>query len=509
MKFEVVWFKRDLRIQDNEALHLASQSQNAIIPIYIIEPQLWIQPDLSKRQYEFLLECLSDLDAELKKIGQNLIIKVGDVCEILAEINQKFPINNLYSHQETWNNWTFERDKKVKKWCKNNAINWIEPRQYGVIRRLKDRNGWAKSWQEFMNKKTFAKPVKFTKVVLSSDKIPSSKDLKLAEDFCTTRLKGGRSRAVKLLHSFLYKRGENYSKEMSSPLTATRSCSLLSAYISFGCISIREIVKEVNKRKIEIQKSPKNAQGNWQIALRSFSKRLYWHCHFIQKLEDEPRIEFENMHSAYNSIRNEVNLEFFEAWKNGKTGFPLIDAAMRCLITTGWINFRMRAMLVSFASYHLWLPWQLSATYLAKLFIDYEPGIHFSQVQMQSATTGINAIRIYNPIKQAIDQDPDAIFIKKWLPELSLVEPEFIFEPWKSKNVAANYPQCIVDEKTAREAAKEKIYALRKNLSHNNEANKILIKHSSRRKNQKSKKTTKKDKSNSLNSFQGDLFLSN
>ena len=101
-------------------------------------------------------------------------------------------------------------------------------------------------------------------------------------------------------------------------------------------------------------------------------------CHFIQKLEDQPRIEFENMHSLYNDLReSDFNKEFFNAWKHGKTGYPLIDACMRCLIATGWLNFRMRAMLMSFASYNLWLHWRETGLYLDRLFTDYEPGIHY------------------------------------------------------------------------------------------------------------------------------------
>jgi deoxyribodipyrimidine photo-lyase len=269
---------------------------------------------------------------------------------------------------------------------------------------------------------------------------------------------------------------------MSSPLTAYNSSSRLSTHIAFGTLSIREIVQKTTNRKKEIQKLSKDEKKNWPRSINTFSSRLRWHCHFIQKLEDQPDIEFKNMHSSYNKLRNEKdNNLFFESWKNGLTGYPMVDACMRSLIKTGWLNFRMRAMLMSFASYHLWLPWQKTSKYLATLFTDYEPGIHYSQSQMQSGTTGINAIRIYNPIKQGIDHDPDGIFIKKWVNELQNVPKKFIHMPWENISYIKDYNFPIVEESVARKAAASKIYKLRKEQSHKIESNKIYIKHGSRK----------------------------
>ena len=232
---------------------------------------------------------------------------------------------------------------------------------------------------------------------------------------------------LKLLNQFLYKRGEGYTKEMSSPVTAFESCSRLSAHLAFGTLSLREVFQACENRNEEIKKIPQDKKGTWPSAIRSFTSRLRWHCHFIQKLEDEPQIEFRNMHPAYDGLReNNFNSDYFEAWKSGMTGYPMIDACMRALKVTGWLNFRMRAMIMSFSSYHLWLHWEKPALHLASLFTDYEPGIHYSQIQMQSGTTGINAIRIYNPIKQGIDHDPEGVFIRRWIPELKDMDQAFI-----------------------------------------------------------------------------------
>ena len=146
----IAWFKRDLRVWDNEAFTNACKSKS-IMPLYIIEPKLWKQDDLSYRQYIFLKDCLEDLDKELKKIGQNLIIKTGDALEIFNDINNEFGIKEVWSHQETWNFWTFNRDLKLKDWFKSKNIKWNEATQNGVIRGLKNRDGWSKEWQKRMN----------------------------------------------------------------------------------------------------------------------------------------------------------------------------------------------------------------------------------------------------------------------------------------------------------------------------------------------------------------------
>jgi deoxyribodipyrimidine photo-lyase len=175
------------------------------------------------------------------------------------------------------------------------------------------------------------------------------------------------------------------------------------------------------------------------------------------------------------------------AWADGKTGFPFIDAAMRYLTATGWINFRMRAMLMSFAAYDLWLPWQEAGLVLARRFLDYEPGIHWPQCQMQSGETGINTVRIYSPVKQSRDQDADGAFIRSWVPELADVPVAHIHEPWlmspeQRALLCPQYPPPIVDHKAASAAAKERIFGLRRKPAARTEADAVQHKHGSRKK---------------------------
>jgi len=494
---QVVWFKRDLRIHDHAALAMASKN-GPCIPLYILEPALWHQADMSQRQYQFLTDCLSELDIKLRKLGQQLVIKVGDAVTILQEINEQYAISGLWSHQETWNGWTYARDKRVKDWANKHAIPWHQPVQNGVIRCLRTRNGWASKWHSQMNGSLIPSPVQLSKINCRSDSLPTLAVLGLHTDGYSVRQQGGRVEALSLLTSFLEDRGEGYTKEMSSPVTAFDSCSRLSSHLAFGTLSMREVVHALEQRHQEIQSYPSASRGKWLASIRSFSRRLRWHCHFIQKLEDEPCLEFENLHSAYDGLReNEFNTTHFEAWKVGKTGYPMIDACMRALIATGWLNFRMRAMLASFASFHLWLHWRQPALHLGRLFVDYEPGIHYSQMQMQSGTTGINSIRIYNPIKQGVDHDPDGLFIKSWIPELQNMPKEYIHRPWELPEQMNGYPLPIIDEKKARQFAADKMYSLRKKSKNSQETEKIIIKHASRKPMINSKKSatvSKKDK---------------
>ena len=496
----ILWFKRDLRTFDNEAL-IGASTGKLIIPLYVFEPELWKQPDLSLRHYLFLRKSLEELDHSLRKLGTKLIIKKGNVVKVFEHLSRIHKINTIWSHQETWNGWTFQRDLRVKKWCNTKKIPWFEPQQNGVIRLLDNREGWAESWNRLMRRDVHPEPryLRGTKEV--SESIPPPEELGLSATHPYNLQLGGRKEGLSLLESFLYSRGENYTKEMSSPVTAYESCSRLSAYLSFGTLSIREVFQSSEARSRELRRVPISLRGKWLGAIRSFSGRLRWHCHFIQKLEDEPRIEFENMHPAYDTLRSErFNQAFFDAWKNGLTGYPMVDACMRALKQTGWLNFRMRAMVMSFASYHLWLHWRKPALHLARMFTDYEPGIHYSQVQMQSGSTGINAIRIYNPIKQGIDQDPNGVFIRQWIPELRDMEPNFIHTPWEVPSKMNAYPLPIIEEKNARKAAADKLYGLRKNnVEHKETARKIYTKHGSRKSGLRSKTQKGRSKKPKLN----------
>jgi len=506
----IIWFKKDLRISDHLPL-ISYNKSHKIIPLYIIEPLFWQEEDASNRHFQFLHDCLTSLNTELENLGGKLIIKIGEAEEILAKIISKYKVNEILAHQETGNNFTYQRDLKIISLCQKNNIKFKEFQQFGVIRALKSRDKWSKYRDEIINQTPHQAPKTLPFLEgLTSDKLPDKSSFGSKNPTFAEIQKGGRKAALSTLKSFLQNRGKNYQFEMSSPLTATTSCSRISPYISYGCISLREINYYLNKKTAKLKENKNPENNKWLRSLYSFRSRLYWHCHFIQKLEDEPEIEYEAIHKSYNNWPYEQDNPYFKAWCTGKTGFPFIDSCMRSLIATGWLNFRMRAMLVSFASYQLNIDWRLTAKYLAKLFTDYEPGIHYSQIQMQSNNSGINIPRIYNPIKQSYDQDKNGIFIKKWLPELKNISEEFIHEPWKIKNSLqekpdiSSYPEPIINLEEATKQARERIKSLRKSENFGAESARVLLKHGSR-KTRTNKKTRKKPVKETKNQLTLDL----
>ncbi|MCP9774466.1 cryptochrome/deoxyribodipyrimidine photo-lyase family protein [Cyanobium sp. WAJ14-Wanaka] len=484
---QVVWFKRDLRTADHRPLVEASR-RGAVLPLYVVEPDYWQQPDSSERQWQFCRESLLELRDCLARLGQPLVVRIGQVEQVLERAHRQFGIASLWSHEETGNGWTYARDLRVATWARHHSIEWQEIPQFGVSRRLASRQGWARRWEGRMAEDLVAPPPQLeTLSGLEPGPIPSSQELALAPDPCPGRQLGGRSQGIGELQSFLAKRSRRYQSELSNPSTAVVSCSRLSPHLSWGTLSLREVVQQTRQRRAGLA----DATGDryWSRSLQRFDERLHWHCHFIQKLESQPSLEFRELHPATAQLRSSEP-ERLTAWATGCTGLPFVDACMRSLIATGWLNFRMRAMLVSVASYQLWLPWQESGLHLARLFVDYEPGIHWSQCQMQSGTTGINSIRIYNPLKQGLDHDPQGQFIRRWIPELRQVPAVYLHRPWTMDLptqervgclLGSSYPLPIVDWVEAAATARSKIWALRQQEGFSALASAIHQRHGSRR----------------------------
>jgi deoxyribodipyrimidine photo-lyase len=490
---QVVWLKRDLRLADHAPLAEAAR-RGPVLLLYVFQPRVYQAPDFARQHLEFIRESLASLDEALAPRGMRVVVEHGEVAAVLRRIDAAISIDALWSHEETGNAVTYAIDREVRAWCAQRGIPWHERAQNGVVRRLGGRDGWSRRWEARMAAPIVAEPERIEPAPYAPAR-PVDFDAVAARvrgSDKAMRQRGGRAAARAALAGFLAERGQHYRSGMSSPLSAATHCSRISPYLAWGTLSLREIVGATRARIAELRALPAGERPPGFLAsLASFQGRLHWHCHFMQKLESEPETEFRNVNRLYDGLRESVfDAARFAAWRCGETGFPLVDACMAMLRETGWINFRMRAMLMSFASHHLWLHWRETGLHLAREFLDYEPGIHWSQTQMQAGVTGINALRIYNPVKQALDQDPHGAFVRRWLPALARVPDEHIHRPWLMSGalqrsvgcvIGRDYPAPIVDHESAARQARERLAAVRRQPAHRDAAREVLAQHGSRK----------------------------
>lgn len=493
-RVRIVWFKKDLRLADHRPLVHACE-RGSVLPLFIFEPSVLHAPDCDAIHVQFLLESLKVLRSALEERGGRLCLRVGEAVEVFQELSARYEIEEICAHEETGNAITFARDLAVHRWCKANRIPFTEWPTNGVVRRLRSRDGWARTWEQRMAEPLTPAPLAIETPLEASSKFPTLQDLGfLALGFPAGRQveqRGGEDVAHSVLDDFLHRRGVKFLGGISSPITAFEAGSRLSPYLAFGNLSSRQVIQTTRARIAQLDPDdPRTTR--WKRSLRGFDERLHWRCHFVQKLESEPAIEHHNFVRALDGLREDsLNADLLAAWCEGKTGYPMIDACMRCLVETGWLNFRMRAMLASFAAYQLWLHWKPTALFTAKAWLDYEPGIHYSQFQMQSGTTGINTLRIYNPIKQSQDHDPDGVFLRRWIPELGGVSSTWIHTPWlmpdelqasSGVRIGRDYPSPVVDHLAAVAEAKRRIAAHRASQpEYWSEVRGVTQKHGSRR----------------------------
>ncbi len=238
-EIDIYWFKRDLRLEDNEALWRASQSQRPILLIYIVEPDLYNDIHYSNRHWRFVMESLDDLNNTLRKYQTNILTVYSEVIPFLEILSSKFIINTIFSTEETGIAITYQRDLEVAKFCKNSNIIWNESKNGGVQRGLNNRSNWKNRWYRYMN--TEIKQISLSNKEFIKLKEVENLNFNFSYPHDHSMQKGGRTAGKEWEDSFFKERVAYYSDYISKPELARFGCSRLSPYFAYGCISIREV----------------------------------------------------------------------------------------------------------------------------------------------------------------------------------------------------------------------------------------------------------------------------
>lgn len=462
---DILWFKRDLRLSDHAPLAAACAAPRPVLLVYAFEPLLTEAAESDLRHWRFAWQGLRELQARLARRGHRLYLWHGNFDAQLARLLTEQPVAELLSHQETGLVASFRRDRAVQGLCRQHGVRWREWRQDGVFRGAQGRDDWWARWEADMQ----APLTQPNLDALRSATLPEALAQALAGPALPAAWQerppqfqpGGETYARRYLDSFLHERAAQYTRLLSKPEGSRHGSSRLSPYLAHGNLSVREVYQWA--RSLEGEKP-------YGREFARFRDRLWWRSHYMQKLETEYQLEWQPINHGLAALTRPYDEDLFAAFAAGRTGYPLIDACVRCLHHNGYLNFRMRAMLATFATFTLWQPMTRVAQFLAQVFLDYEPGLHYGQLQMQSGLSGYHPLRLFSPIIQAQRHDPQGDFIRRYVPELAQVPAPQIFTPWTMPRLEQQLYRCevghdyaapVVPYEAATQSAKDRYWVIR------------------------------------------------
>jgi len=457
----IVWFRRDLRIADHAPVYRAAL-RGAVIPVFVFDRAMLHHPETAPARVEFLLQALHGLDQELRDRGGRLILRFGDPVDVLPNLIRETEADGIYAHIDFERIYGRVRDARLSRTLaeQNLKIRWFEP--LGTTDELIPYPDYRDLWYAHMEAEQIPTPTRIdVPDDVWSETIPTLAELGHVSDgkpIPPATIHDARQ----LLQEFLDEKSDRYYWQLSYP--SAEATTGLSPHIKFGVISIRECYQTA--KAIE-------PITDWRVerSQKQLIARIRWGSGFAQRFRYMPQLEVRSLYSVFDQDGWEFDEELYQAWQEGQTGFPIVDAAARCLKATGgWkeLNFRSRALYSSFLSNLLGMDWRYGALHFMRHLIDGDCPIDHYQWAMQAGVTHCvdkTWTRIYNPEQTAVDRcDPDGFFIKRWVPELEHLSPEFLGSPPPVKG----YPNPILNYKKARQNRVKQLERQRKKFLNQN-----------------------------------------
>jgi deoxyribodipyrimidine photo-lyase len=455
MNTAIWWIRRDLRISDNQALHAALAHSEVVIPVFILDPKLLDSPNSSQRRIAFLFDGLRSLDSDLRMRGSSLLVQKGDPLEVLHRLMLDTSADNIYAEADIspYARW---RDGRVMGRLPLKLMPGVTAHPVETMHKV---NGdpytvftpFSRMWQSLPHPgKPLPAPERLsTPPLLTSLGVPDIEGYSSKDQFPSGEAEAQR-RLEKFTRSDIY-RYENDRNRMDLDGT-----SGLSPYLRFGMLSARQAVWAVHEAEsLAVDSSARKGAETWlnELIWREFYAAILYHFPYVRETAFRPTLR---------NIPWREDNDGFCAWAEGRSGYPVVDAAMRQLNSTGWMHNRARMITASFLVKDLLIDWRLGESYFMQCLLDGDPAANNGGWQW-TAGTGTDAapyFRVFNPVLQGKKFDPTGAYVRRWVPELSAVPDPYIHTPWEMPTslqaklgcvIGKNYPAPIVDHAMARQ----------------------------------------------------------